>query len=250
MNFAKSLKNLLFSEAGKRVDNQPLSDLQGVDEAPYLQPGKFINSDAPAIHAFAERHTKGISDKTEQAVALYYAVRDGIRYDPYICGRAEDCFLATRPLQDKAGFCIPKSALLAAAARAVGIPAAVGYADVKNHLTTEKLRAKMGTDLFVFHGFTSLKLNGKWVKATPAFNLELCQKFGTIPLEFDGTEDSLLQGYDVNNNRHMEYLKDRGIYWDVPFEEIIRTFDEVYGGPLVREDAGEVRFEDEKPIAP
>ena len=30
----------------------------------------------------------------------------------------------------------------------------------------------MGTDLFVYHGYAELFLDGKWVKATPAFNVE------------------------------------------------------------------------------
>jgi transglutaminase-like putative cysteine protease len=125
-------------------------------------------------------------------------------------------------------WCVPKAALLAACARALGIPARVGYADVKNHLTTPQLTQKMGTDLFVFHGYTELLLEGRWVKATPAFNLTLCQKFRVKPLEFDGREDSLFHPFDEDNRRHMEYVRDRGAFADVPVETIKRVFAETY----------------------
>src|SRR5574341_322846 len=65
-----------------------------------------------------------------------------------------------------------------AVARVVGIPARVGYADVRNHLSTPKLRELVGGDLFVWHGYAELHLEGRWVKATPAFNLTLCERFG------------------------------------------------------------------------
>jgi len=118
--------------------------------------------------------------------------------------------------------------LLAACARAVEIPARVGYADVKNHLTTPELTAKMGTDLFVYHGFTELLLDGKWVKATPAFNLGLCKRFRVKPLEFDGREDSIFHPFDEDNRRHMEYVADRGSFADVPADDIKRVFSETY----------------------
>ncbi len=126
------------------------------------------------------------------------------------------------------GWCVPKAALLAACARAAGIPARVGYADVKNHLTTPALTAKMGTDLFVFHGYTDLYLEDKWVKATPAFNLAMCKRFRVKPLEFDGREDSIFHPFDEDDRRHMEYVNFRATYADVPADEIRRVFAEVY----------------------
>jgi transglutaminase-like putative cysteine protease len=126
------------------------------------------------------------------------------------------------------GWCVPKAALLAACARAAGIPARVGYADVKNHITTPELTAKMGTDLFVFHGYTEFLLEGKWVKATPAFNLSLCTRFRVKPLEFDGTADSLFHPFDEDDRRHMEYVRERGSFADVPADEIKRVFSQTY----------------------
>ncbi|MGH7821268.1 MAG: hypothetical protein ACREQ9_16005, partial [Candidatus Binatia bacterium] len=117
---------------------------------------------------------------------------------------------------------------LAAAARAVGVPSRLGFADVRNHLTTPKLREMMGSDLFVFHGYTELYLEGRWVKATPAFNLALCQRFGVLPLEFDGRTDSIFHAFDAENRRHMEYLRDHGSFAEFPFERMAASFLEAY----------------------
>jgi transglutaminase-like putative cysteine protease len=121
----------------------------------------------------------------------------------------------------RVGYCVPKALVYAACLRAVGIPARPGFADVKNHLSTEKLTRLMGTDIFAWHGYVSLLLDGKWVKATPAFNLEMCQRFGVLPLDFDGEHDSQMHPYNSSNQRHMEYVKQRGEYDDLPYDELV-----------------------------
>jgi len=193
----------------------------------YLQSARFVDSAHPKVVQFAAEQAKG-NDAREKAVALYYAVRDRIRYNPFQNFTLDDTYRGSVCLERGEGWCVPKAALLAGCARAVGIPARVGYADVKNHLTTPALTAKMGTDLFVFHGYTDLFLEGKWVKATPAFNLAMCTRFRVKPLEFDGREDSIFHPFDEDNRRHMEYLHFRGTYADVPAEEIRRVFAETY----------------------
>lgn len=195
----------------------------------FLAPGRFVDSGHPAVVEFARRHAKGASD-LERAVSLYYAVRDGVRYNPFLDFSTEAAFRGSVCLDRGEGFCIGKAALLAACARAVGIPARVGFADVKNHLTTPRLAERMGTDLFVYHGFAELWLEGKWVKATPAFNLDLCRKFRVKPLDFDGLNDSIFHPFDADERRHMEYLRDRGSYADVPVAEIQRVFRDTYPG--------------------
>jgi len=209
----------------------------------YLQAARYIDSDHPAVIAFARKNSSGKSDQ-ERAVALYYAVRDGIRYNPFLDFSKDETFQASRCITAGEGFCIGKAALLAACARADGIPARVGFADVKNHLTTPALRERMGSDLFVYHGFTELLLDGKWVKATPAFNIELCRRFRVKPLEFDGREDSIFHPFDEEDRRHMEYLRDRGSHADVPVAEIMQAFREAYpvlyrlGGAAATEQFG------------
>src|SRR5438045_2687179 len=138
----------------------------------YLQTGRFVDSAHPNVVAFAGQHAKA-ADARERAVALYYAVRDTIRYNPFQNFMTDATYRASACLERNLGWCVSKAALLAAAARAAGIPARVAFADVKNHLTTPELTAKMGTDLFVYHGYTELHLDGKWIKATPALNLNL-----------------------------------------------------------------------------
>jgi transglutaminase-like putative cysteine protease len=210
--------------------------------AAYLAPGRYIDSDHPAIRAFARAHAEGASD-IGRAVALYYAVRDGIRYNPFLDFSTDAPFRASACLERGEGFCVGKAALLSACARAAGIAARVGFADVKNHLTTPALRARMGTDLFIYHGFSELCLEGKWVKATPAFNRELCARFRVKPLEFDGRADSIFHPFDEEERRHMEYVRERGSFADVPAAEIQRAFRELYP-PLysLGKDAARERF--------
>lgn len=195
----------------------------------YLRPGRFVDSDHPAVITFAAEHARGASPR-ERAVALYYAVRDRVRYNPFQNFLRDEAYRASACLEQGEGWCVPKAALLAACARAVGIPARVGYADVKNHLTSPALTERMGTDLFIFHGYADLWLEEQWVKATPAFNLGLCVKFRVKPLEFDGRHDSIFHPFDADERRHMEYLRDRGSFADVPVAEIQQAFRECYPG--------------------
>ena len=190
----------------------------------YLQPSQCIDSDHPQIVDLAESLVEREQSDQENAVALYYRVRDDIRYNPYAIDTRLEGFLASTTLQAREGWCVPKALLLAALCRAAGIPARVGFADVRNHLSTERLRAAMQTDVFYFHGYTSIYLNERWVKATPAFNIDLCEKFGLLPLQFNGCEDSLYHAFDAAGNKHMEYLNDRGEYLDLPFEEMFTLF--------------------------
>ena len=193
----------------------------------YLAPGRYIDSAHPAVVDFAKENLKGQSER-ERAVSLYYAVRDKIRYNPFLDFTSTEVFRASAVLESGQGFCIGKASLLAACARAAGIEARVGFADVKNHLTTPRLAETMGSDLFVYHGYTEFHIDGRWVKATPAFNLALCQRFRVKPLEFDGREDSIFHPFDEDERRHMEYLRDRGAYADVPVAEIQQAFRDAY----------------------
>jgi transglutaminase-like putative cysteine protease len=194
----------------------------------YLACGAFLDSGDADVRSFAQRKTAGATEDVARAVKLYYAVRDEILYDPYYMGEDPRFFRASDCLRARRGFCVPKAALLAAAARCAGIPARVGYADVRNHLSTKKLHDLMGTDLFLWHGFAELYLEGRWVKATPAFNLSLCERFGVHPLEFDGRHDSLFHEYDRGGRRHMEYVAQRGRFADVPYDTIVAEYKRAY----------------------
>jgi len=104
----------------------------------YLKSGEYIDSDHPSVRAFAAEHALGNTD-LERGVALYYAVRDGIRYNLFLDFTMPSAFRASDCISAGEGFCIGKASLLAAVARAAGIPSRIGFADVKNHLTTPRL---------------------------------------------------------------------------------------------------------------
>ena len=194
----------------------------------YLEPGAAVDSDHPAVIEFAHRAAGIAAEPRAIAVALYYAVRDEIRYDPYRIDLAPAGLTASRCLENGYGFCVTKAVLLAAALRVHGIAARLGFADVRNHMTSARLRATMGTDVFAYHGYTDILLDRRWVKATPAFNLSLCRKAGTQPLEFDGVADSILHPFDLAGRRHMEYVRDRGTSADLPRDDMVRVWDELY----------------------
>jgi transglutaminase-like putative cysteine protease len=200
------------------------------DATSYLAPTAYVDSDAPNVVRFSRQACGGETDDVAKAVRLYYAVRDGITYTPYCDFRSPDTYRASACLTRGSGFCVAKAALLAAAARAAGIPARMGFADVKNHLCTPRLRALMTTDVFYYHGYVEMSLRGAWVKATPAFDRGLCDKFGVLPLEFTGLTDSLFHPFDRSGRRHMEYVNDRGPQADVPTTDIMAIFERCYPG--------------------
>jgi transglutaminase-like putative cysteine protease len=199
----------------------------------FLAPGVFVDSSHPAVVAFAREICEGARTDAEKASRLFRAVRERLRYDPYTITVEPEDYRASRILQKARTYCIPKAVLLAAAARAAGIPARLGFADVKNHLSSQKLLDTLGTDLFAYHGYVELWIEGRPIKVTPAFNASLCERFGVAPLDLDpvAPADALLQAFDGEGRKYMEYLADRGLYVDLPFDEIMRTFRELYGRP-------------------
>jgi len=193
----------------------------------YLLPTEFIECEAPAIVELAATLRRE-SDK-DTAVAAFNWVRDEIRYDPYTAvsdDRAQ--YRATAILSRGSGYCVQKAVLLTALCRALGIPTRLCFADVKNHKIPPRMKEMMGTDLFVFHGYVELQIDGQWVKAAPTFDPKAAEKAGTLPVELDGEHDAMLHPVDPAGQPYIEYVRDRGPYDDVPFDEIRRTFLEVY----------------------
>jgi uncharacterized protein (DUF2132 family) len=200
------------------------------DLDPYLKITSFIDYDQPEVRAFAERVCTTVSDSNlkEKAVRLYYAVRDEIRYDPYDLQDSPDALKASTVIKKGSGYCVAKAVVLAAVGRQQGIPSRLGFADVRNHLSTARLRQLMGTDLFLYHGYTEFFLDDKWVKATPAFNLSLCERFQVKPLEFNGDDDSIFHEFNAVGQKHMQYIHDHGSFVDLPFEEIFAVYRRQY----------------------
>lgn len=195
-----------------------------------LRPTAILDGNHPSIAGVAATtKTEVGNDPLKQAVSLYYFVRDTIWYDPYTPFYLPEHYRASNVLERGRAFCIPKAALLCALGRAAGIPSRLGFATVKNHLATRQLIEFIGCDLFVFHGFVEFYLDGRWVKATPAFNRELCRRHDVPPLEFNGREDSIFQPLNLKKKRFMEYVEDHGTYNDVPLERIVSAWKRIYG---------------------
>ncbi|PKN19378.1 MAG: transglutaminase [Deltaproteobacteria bacterium HGW-Deltaproteobacteria-6] len=195
----------------------------------YLKPTEFMDSDSPEIQAFAQQAVEGAATPREKAVKLYYAVRDGIYYDPYRIEPSRSAFKASTILRQGYGYCVAKAVVLAAVLRAQVIPCKLHFADVRNHLTTKRLKALMQTDTFFYHGYNDVFLDGAWIKVTPTFNLSLCEKFKVKPLDWDGVSDAVFHPFDLEGRRHMEYITDHGSFADLPYDAIINTFLTCYG---------------------
>ena len=195
----------------------------------YLLPTPIIDSDKKKVIDYAVKCTKGIKNPVEQAVKIYYAVRDNIWYDPYSPFYLPEHYRASNVLKNKRGYCVPKASLLCALGRALGIPSRLRFFDVRNHLATKQLIEFFGSNLFIYHGITEFYIEGKWVKATPAFNASLCEKYEVDPLEFNGREDSIFQPFNSKKQQFMEYVAEHGAYADVPINEIMSAWKQAYG---------------------
>ena len=194
-----------------------------------LRPTAIIDSDRSSVLEYAMDAAGGSGDQVERAVKLYLAVRDGIRYDPYSPFHLPEHYQASKVLERGRSFCVPKVSLLCALGRVCGIPSRVGFATVKNHLATRQLIDFLGSNVFVYHGFVEFHLEGKWVKATPAFNKELCERHKVAPMEFNGREDSLFHPFNLDNQKYMEYLEYHGTHADIPVDSIVTAWKTAYG---------------------
>jgi len=195
----------------------------------FLKPTYFVDSDSKIVQSKATNLTTKAMTDAEKAIELFYYTRDEILYDPYdslVSRKAR--YKASKTITEKKGWCIQKAVVLAALARAVGIPSRLHFADIQNHQTPEKLKKRNGNDVFIYHGYTDLFLNGKWIKATPAFNKSLCDKFGFKTVEFNGINDGILPSTTINGERYVEYLKDRGTDYDLPYKKMWITMINYY----------------------
>lgn len=190
------------------------------DREPTLATTEFLDHDDAGVHAFVAR-VAGAGTPVERAVALYRAVRDGVRYEVYGADLSRTGLAASTVLRRGAGMCLHKSVLYAAALRAAGIPSRLVLTDVRNHLASDRLRALVGGDVFRYHCLVSVHLHDRWLKATPVFNRMLCRLYRMDPLDFDGTADSLYHPFDRDDRRHMEFLRFHGEFDDLPYDEVV-----------------------------
>jgi len=188
----------------------------------YLKATAYIDWDNEAVEQKAQELTRGKKSDRAKAIALYYFVRDTIKHNPYAPGAAPEDYKASLVLRRGNGYCQHKALLLVALARAAGIPARPGYADFRDHQLSPKFRAMIGGDnLLIQHGYAELFIDGKWVHASPSYDLETCKKGGFVPVEFDGINDARDSSHNVKGEPHMQLAKDHGTYEDFPWDFIL-----------------------------
>lgn len=195
----------------------------------YLKPTPTIDCDTSSIKEKAQDLTKQQEKVIEKAKSLFYFVRDDIKYHMHLPQHLLEHYRASWILDRGQGYCVQKAVLLVALARAVGIPARLRFADIRNHLVSKELAEQMMTDLFVYHAYGELYIEGKWVKATPAFDRKMCQEKRIIPVEFDGKNHAMFHSHNRDGKLHIEYVRDHGHYQDVPLDEILDARIQTYG---------------------
>jgi len=194
----------------------------------YLRSTNIIETGDEDLHSFIKDALEE-NDEVKKARHIFLLVRDSIKYDPYTSFYNRDYYKPGYVIKKGRAFCVPKAALLCAALRRAGIPARLGFADLQNQGATPETKEVLGSDVFAWHGFTELYLNGKWLKATPAFDKDLCIKHKIAPLEFDGLSDCVFPARDLEGKAYAKYLRFHGSYDDLPFEEIMNGWREIYG---------------------
>jgi len=196
----------------------------------YLQPTEFLNFHRKQVKNKAVEITERLKNDKEKAIALFYWVRDKIKYNAFsYYPKVKANLKASVTMRRKYGFCMSKATLLSTFARAIGIPARIHMVDIINHKISKRLADLMGTNAFHCHAYSELYLNGKWIKAAPIFDKKTCIKGGFFPMvEFDGENDALFAPYDTEGNIFVEYIGDWGTYADVPLKKIDQIFSEKY----------------------
>lgn len=194
-----------------------------------LQPTPIIDSDHPEIQRKARELTADRPDTTARLTALFYFVRDGIKYNAYVPKYLPEHFRASNTLAAGQGYCVPKAVLLIALTRAAGIPARLGMARIRNYRASEKIVKWMGGNIFHWHGYAELYNEGKWVKATPAFDIGMCRQLGLTPVEFDGRHHAVFASHTPDGQPQIEYLEDYGPFPDVPVDSIRQMIIDIFG---------------------
>jgi len=191
----------------------------------YVKPTAVIDSETPAVRETAQRVTAGLRTDRETAVALYYCVRDTIRHNAYSPLYDLERYKASSVLQAGSGICQNKAVLLCALARAVGIPSRIGFVDVNDYQLSETFKRMIGgVNTFPFHGFAELYVDGRWVHASPAYDIETCRRKRFVPVEFDGVHDAKDSTHTEDGAPHMEHLAYHGPYADFPWDEILEYY--------------------------
>ncbi len=203
------------------------------DFSRYLKTSYIINWKNPSILNELSKVIKDIpeNDDVQKAIQLFYYVRDNFRYKVKLDFTSPNILKATTTLKQGYGHCVKKAILLTAFGRAAGIPTRLHFVDLKNHLLRPEWIEKLGEKI-IYHGFVEFFLNGKWVKASPAYDKELCIRHNYYITEFNGKDDALFTSTDLSGNKFMDYIKDRGTFVKVPYIRMVSIWFKYYA-PII-----------------
>lgn len=203
-----------------------------------LQHGMVFDHPSERVRAFVDKARRGIpGDDRSTAVALYYAVRDGIFYEifgSYLGPRLS----ASLVIGEGRGFCLHKAIVYAAACRAAGLSCRLLAARVRNHVSSPSIQLLVGGDIFL-HWYNEVKISGEWLKAAPIFNRLTCNLYGIEPLEFDGRDSAVEQPY--HGDQTMRFLSPPIVFDDPRAEDLLHLVEQHHprmlaeGGRVPRE---------------
>jgi len=186
----------------------------------YLRATSTIEAEHEKIIETVTNVTRGCISDEEKAVALFYFVRDSIRYNIYMTSVFIEDFKASRILEWGKAYCVQKAVLLTALGRAAGIPSRLVFAKIRNHKIPDHVVQMFTTNIFPRHGYNQFFLNGRWVSAAATFDKVLCEKNGLPTVEFDGKRDAILPEKDLKGAPYIEYIKKFPPKEDLPFDWI------------------------------
>ncbi|WP_035218022.1 transglutaminase-like domain-containing protein [Desulfatibacillum aliphaticivorans] len=195
----------------------------------YLKPTAILDSDHPLVQQYARETVGDETVPVKKAVLLFNKVRDHIVYDPYTPFHRPTDYQASNLIERGRGYCVCKACLLCALGRAAGIPTRLGFATIRNQGATQAVIDMLGSDLFVYHGFAEFFLNGKWLKATPAFDQPVCDKHNIDLPRFDGEHDCIFPPENRAGEPYVDYVEDFGSDHDLPLDKLIQAWEKVYG---------------------
>lgn len=171
--------------------SKPLNE----EDAQFLLPTEFCDSEDPRIVELATEITEGAESETEAAIMLFDWVKDHLTYR---LGLYKD--LASATIEKAGGSCSNKANVFVALSRSIGIPAGFHVSRVKTREYFGPLctpRFKKFVSLQSYHVYAGVKLNGKWIKVDPTDDSSLSDGVKHIapqakPVFFDGKNDARL----------------------------------------------------------
>ena len=198
----------------------------------YLAPTRLIDSTHAAVIEQARRLTAGCTSDRERLERIYYFVRD-MPYDILAAfrdlaagrGRASDVLQAGR------AFCMGKASSFVALCRAAGIPARVGFQQLRcpdKPFMSEEVRRLWGDRSLPRHSLGEAYLDGRWLKLDATIDAATAAARGRpYTRQFDGRHDiPTVEGPIVRDlESHADYPPDVAAWYETMAREVMRALD-------------------------